>query len=333
MEPIALDAMGGDYAPEEIVKGAVAAASEGIPVALVGREGEVAPILKRLGYHGSLLSVVHAPQVISPHEPPLRALRQNPHCSIAVGIEMVKERRASAFLSAGPTGAVVAASTLILGKASGVERPALGLLYNTRQGAALMLDVGANADCRPSFLLQFAYLGNLYMERVLGIPHPRIGILSNGEEDGKGNYLVRQSFALLKNSPLNFIGNLEAKDLFLGQAQVIVTDGFSGNLVLKAHEGMGENLFWQLAQILNQRPQYKLLGLLLRPVLKSFKKMADYSEYGGAPLLGVAGNVIAAHGRSRARAIHSALRLAHRTAQQGLAGILCEGEKWQNLSS
>ena len=325
MKPIALDAMGGDHAPHEIVSGAVAAAREGLPVALVGQAEAVVPHLRATGYRGSLISLVDAPEVVAGHEPPLKAIRSKPQSSIAVGLRLVKNGEASAFVSAGPTGAVVATALLVLGKMEGLERPALSILYGTRNGPALLLDVGANADCRPEYLLQFAHLGTLYMERVLGRRHPRIGLLNNGEEEGKGNQLARESYALLRRSPLHFVGNVEAKDLFHGVADVVVTDGFTGNLVLKANEGFGENLMWHLSQTIRRRWDLRLLALLLRPTLGAFRRKVDYSEYGGAPLLGVKGNVIVAHGRSRARAMTSALRLAHQAASQGLAEILMGG--------
>ncbi|MEK7848590.1 MAG: phosphate acyltransferase PlsX, partial [Chloroflexota bacterium] len=287
MKPIALDAMGGDHAPQEIVLGAVAAAREGRAVALVGRAEAVVPHLKATGYRGDLISLIDAPEVGESHEPPLKAIRSKPQSSIAVGVGLVKDGAAAAFVSAGSTGAVVATALLLLGKMEGVDRPALGILYGTRNGTALLLDVGANADCRPEFLAQFAHLGNLYMERVLGRARPRIGLLNNGEEEGKGNQLTRNSYALLKESPLNFVGNVEAKDIFLGVADVVVTDGFTGNMVLKANEGFGENLFWHLSNTLQSGLHLRLLGLLLRPTLGTFKRKVDYSEYGGAPLLGV----------------------------------------------
>lgn len=329
MPLIALDAMGGDYAPEETVKGAVAAAREGIGVVLVGREAEVGKQLRRHGYRGSLIALRDAPQVVGFEDSPLKALREKPQSSIAIGIEMLKAGEADAFVSAGATGAVVAAAALILDLMEGIERPAIGLLYGTQNGPALFLDVGANPDCRPAFLLQFAYLGKLYMERVVGVAQPRIGLLSNGEEDSKGNQLVRQTFALLKESPLRFVGNVEARDLFRGRADVVVTDGFTGNVVLKATEGFGENLLVQLRGLF-RHPAYRVLGLFLYPLLSAFKKRVDYSEHGGAPLLGVRGNIIIAHGRSKARAIRNALRLADRAARQGLAETLTGGSQCQN---
>ena len=325
MKPIALDAMGGDNAPAEIVNGAVRAAQRGIAVVLVGQAEVVLSHLKDTDYNGDLVSVVDAPQVVDSVEAPMKAMRSKPQSSIAVGIGLVKKGEAAAFVSAGPTGVVVATALLDLGKMKGVDRPALGIIYGTRNGPALLLDVGANADTRPDFLLQFAYLGNLYMELVLGRNQPRIGLLNNGEEKGKGNQLTRTSYSLLRESTLNFIGNVEPKDLFHGVADVVVTDGFTGNMVIKANEGFGESLFWHLSNTLHSRWSLRLLGLLLRPTLNTFKRNMDYREYGGATLLGVQGNVIVAHGRSRAQAICSALVQAQQIASQGLAEILMGG--------
>ncbi len=320
-----MDAMGGDNAPAEIVSGAVLAAQRGIAVALVGQAEVVLSHLKETSYQGNLVAVVDAPQVADSEEAPVKAMRNKPQSSIAVGIGLVKKGDASAFVSAGSTGVVVATAILDLGKMKGVDRPALGIIYGTRNGHALLLDVGANADTRPDYLLQFAFLGNLYMELVLGRKQPRIGLLNNGEEKSKGNQLTRTSYSLLRSSTLNFIGNVESKDLFRGVADVVVTDGFTGNMVIKANEGFGESLFWHLSNTFNSRWNLRLLGLLLRPTLNAFKLNMDYREYGGAPLLGVRGNVIVAHGRSRAQAICSALLQAQQIASQGLAEILKGG--------
>jgi len=320
MLSIALDAMGGDHAPDEIVKGAVeASARYGIEVVLVG---DPEAIERHLPRSRPRPSVVPASQTIGFEESPAKAVLNKPDSSIMVGLRLVKEGKAAAFVSAGSTGAVVCAALFLLGTIEGIERPALCLIYSTPSGPSLLLDIGANADCRPEFLLQFAYLGSLYMKNVLGIPNPTVGILSNGEEAGKGNRLVRESYKLLKSSPLNFLGNVEGKDLFRGTARVVVTDGFTGNVVLKANEGFGEALFEQFAGQLKDGLKYRWAAFLLAPLLRAFKRRVDYSEYGGAPLLGVRGNVVVAHGRSRAPAIGNALRLACRMVEQGLPQAL-----------
>lgn len=319
-KPIALDAMGGDYAPSEIIKGAIEAVKKDkLNILLVGNESVIRP---HLSFYYPDISIVHAPEVIDFQEMPVKAIRQKPNSSIVVGIKLLKEGEVSAFVSAGATGAIVSASLFILGRIEGIERPALGLPYRTLSGPAILLDIGANSDCRPEFLLQFAYLGKIYMQRVLNIPQPRIAILNIGEEEGKGNKLVRESFKLLKENEPYFIGNIEGKDIFAGKAEVIVTDGFTGNVLLKAGEGFGEAFLLSLYRFLRKDLKLGFLSLLFSPAIKSFKKQLDYNEYGGAPLLGVKGNVIIAHGRSKARAIRSALNLAQRMIDQGMPSIL-----------
>jgi len=316
--------MGGDHAPGEIVRGALQARAEGVGVVLVGREADISPYLpaNREG-----LSLVPASDVIGSHEPPVEALRLKPQSSIRVGLELVKKGEAQAFVSAGSTGAVVAAAILVLGNLPGVERPALGLSYATPSGPAILVDVGANADCRPQFLLQFARLGARYMERVWGIASPRVALLSSGEEEEKGNRLVRETYGLLKKSGLNFTGSVEGNDLLRGVAEVVVADGFTGNVLIKATEGFGEAIYGELRRALTSRFYFRPLALLLRLALKEVVRKMDYNEYGGAPLLGVQGNVFVAHGRSKALAIKNALLLAHRVVSQGVLEALRE-EKW-----
>ena len=328
---IALDAMGGDHAPGEVVKGALEAAGEdGMELLLVGAQEAITPCLagRRNG-----LTIIPASQVIDPRQPPVQAVQAQPDSSMMVGMRLVKEGKAQAFVSAGPTGALLASALMVLGRLPGVDRPALGLLYNTPSGPTLFLDVGANPDCRPLFLLHFAQMGHEYMQRVWGVKGPRIGLLSNGEEEGKGNRLVREAYPLLQGSGLNFVGNVEGKDLFSGLAQVVVTDGFTGNVLLKGTEGFGEAIYRELGRTLRGRLLFRPLGLLLRPVLRDLKRKIDYNEYGAAPLLGVRGYVFAAHGRSRARAIMNALLLARRTVGQGQLESLLREEECQNPSS
>jgi glycerol-3-phosphate acyltransferase PlsX len=319
--------MGGDNAPRETVRGALEAREEGVGVVLVGREADVSP---HLPANLDGLSLVQASQVIDSHEPPVKAVRLKPHSSIRVGLGLVKSGEAQAFVSAGSTGAVVAGALLVLGRLPGLERPALGLPYATPSGPAILLDVGANADCRPLFLLQFGHLGARYMQRVWGIASPRIALLSSGEEEEKGNRLVRETYSLLKKSGLNFTGNLEGKDLLRGLAEVVVSDGFTGNVILKATEGFGEAIYDELRNALTRRVYLRPLALLLRPALKEVVRKMDYNEYGGAPLLGVQGNVFVAHGRSKALAIKNALLLAHRVVSQEVLETLTE-ERWQSL--
>jgi glycerol-3-phosphate acyltransferase PlsX len=313
---IALDAMGGEHAPGEVVQGARAAArQQGVEVVLVGQRSAIEV---ELAAHKYALDIVDASEVIGLGENPREALRQKRDSSITVGLNLVKEGRADAFVSAGNTGAVMAASSFILKRIKGIERPALGALVVFPWHSVLLLDVGANPDCKPNHLVQFSQMGALYMEKLCGIERPRIGLLSNGEEDSKGNLLTREAHILLKNTELNFVGNVEGNDITRNTADVIVTDGFTGNVVLKTGEGIGEMVVQSLREAIARRLSSKLIGLLLKRTLRSALQSLDSAEHGGAPLLGVNGNVIIAHGHSEARAIMNAVFLAKRAAEQGV---------------
>lgn len=321
---IAVDAMGGDFAPLEIVKGALEVHLPGeLEVVLVGRSEVINENLTRLSAGRERPAIYEARQIIGFHEIPLRAIKEKKDSSIVEGINLLKRGEVSAFLSAGNTGAVIAAALLFLGKLDGIERPAIGTLYPTLKGTALLLDIGATVDCRPSFLAQFAELGSTYMERVLGIQRPRVALLNNGEEAHKGNHLIRDSFDLLEKSKVNFIGNVEGKDIMHGVADVIVTDGFTGNIVLKTSEGLGETMAEILKKAVSDHLYMKLATFFFKPALRVFTQKLDYTERGGAPLLGVNGNVIIAHGRSRAKGIASAIR----TAQQAVENKVLEAMK------
>ncbi|MBI2864689.1 MAG: phosphate acyltransferase PlsX [Chloroflexi bacterium] len=321
MVKVALDAMGGDHAPEETVKGAVEAAKTGgREVVLVGDEGRI-----RAALRGADLPIVHCTQAIDMDEHPGAAYRRKKDSSIVVGLNLVKKGEVSAFVSAGNSGAVMASSLFVLGRLGGAERPALGTVFPTASGKAFILDVGANADCRPGHLLQFAIMGSIYMEKVFGLRAPRVGILSVGEEETKGNQLVLESHPLLKQSGLNFVGNVEGKDVPKGIADVVVTDGFTGNVAIKVTEGISEFLLGMVKEAIASRLRYKLAGLVLKPALKLAAKRLDYTEYGGAPLLGVDGVSIVAHGRSNAKAIASALQVAGHAVEVGLVEALKQG--------
>jgi glycerol-3-phosphate acyltransferase PlsX len=325
---IIVDAAGGDYAPHEIVKGAIKAAQEynDIKIALVGKKSLLHVLLgkqlKKLN-----ISIIDASQVIEFHEHPMEAIRKKPNSSIVVGINQIKEGKGDAFVSAGNTGAVLCAALFSLGRIENIERPALASLVGlNRSSPAILLDAGANADCRPFHLLQFAELGNIYAKGVFGIEKPRIGLMSNGEEETKGNRLTLESHALLKKSNLNFIGNIEGNDLARGVADVIVTDGFTGNVIVKTVEGLGDS-FIKLRQSKNSpHGNHRLQGrALLEDVGLGFLvKGMDFREYGGACLLGVKGNVIVSHGRSQATAIKNAIRLAKRTAEGNVCRLIWE---------
>lgn len=317
---IALDVMGGDYAPQEIIKGGLLASQDSeLEVLLVGPEKTVKEGLERCGYSGSGVSIVNASEVIGMGDAPVLAIKTKRDSSIVVGIELLKRGEASGFVSAGNTGAVVTAATLTLGKKKGVSRPALGAIFGFPTGPILCLDIGANAECKPEMLVQFAHMGSIYMEKVFGIPQPRIGLLSNGEEETKGCKTVQKAHKMLKKAKVNFIGNVEGRDLPRGVADVLVTDGFTGNILLKTGEGIGEMLVHALRDTMKGNPRLNEAVDILTPVVASVIGMLDYTEYGGALLLGVEGNVIVGHGRSNALAIKNAITTAKREVVQGVA--------------
>jgi glycerol-3-phosphate acyltransferase PlsX len=316
---IALDAMGGDKAPSETVAGAVQAAHElGIAVTLVGPRDLVTAELARHSPGKLPIDVVDAPDVIDMADHPVRAVRRQTGASMNVAVALVKEGAASAFVTAGNTGAAMVAALLGLGRLPGVDRPALATLFPTAKGHCLILDVGANADCRPEHLQHFAIMGEKFARLVRGLPHPRVGLLSNGEEETKGSKLVQDAHALLRATDLEFIGNVEGKDVLRGQADVVVCDGFTGNVVIKLAEGIGEFTFALLREEIAAARLGVVGAFLLRPALRRVKRRVDYQEYGGALLLGVRGVVIVAHGRSDARAIRNAIRLAHQAVEADL---------------
>jgi len=322
---IALDAMGGDNAPAEIVKGAVKAARElGVRVALVGPQAAVEAELAKHGARPETLSLVDAPEVIEMDEHPAQAARQKKSSSIVVGLRLVKQGQAQAFVSAGNTGAVMAAAIMYLGRVRGIERPSLAGLMPLSGRLTVFLDVGANADAKPLYLLQFAQMAAAYLERVWKVERPSVGLLNIGEEESKGNALAQEAYQLLSRSGLNFIGNVEGRDVPFGKADVIVTDGFTGNVVVKTMEGMADYIMGQVRGAIRSRPWYAAAGLLLLPAFAGLRKKIDYREYGAGPLLGVNGLVFIGHGRSDAKAIASALRVAREAAQSGMLDAIRE---------
>jgi len=307
---IVVDAMGGDNAPDAIVEGALMAAGGlGVEVILVGRRDAIEAELE--GAKGSNLRIVDAPEVIEMDEHATDSVKSKPNSSINVGMRMVKSGEADAFVTAGNTGATMAAALLTLGRIKGIGRPALATIFPTGEGRlTMLLDVGANADCRPIHLLQFAYMGASYMERMFKVQSPKVGLLSIGEEDTKGNQLTIEVNEALRASRLNFIGNVEGKDLTKGVCDVAVMDGFTGNVVLKTAEGMAELLLGEIRKAVELTPWNRAAGLILMSELRKVKRRLDYAEYGGAQLVGVDGIVVIGHGRSNARAVFSAIRAA-----------------------
>ena len=325
---IVVDAMGGDQAPAVVVDGAVQAAREwDIEVILVGQRGLVQAELDKHNTAGLSFTLKHASEVIEMHEHPAAAVRAKKDNSMNVGMEMVKRREADAFFTAGNSGGALAAALFRLGRIRGVKRPALSTVFpsQTPQGFCFILDIGANTDCRPEYLLQFAMMGSVYSERVLGVPNPRVACVSNGEEEGKGNQLVQETFPLLKASPLNFVGNAEGKDIIQGLADVIVTDGFTGNVIIKLAEGVSRFLMDLLKENLTARSMSKVAAVLAKPAFDDVRSRLDYREYGGAPLLGIDGVVIVGHGRSDALAIKNAIRVAAQTVENSVLEAIKQG--------
>jgi glycerol-3-phosphate acyltransferase PlsX len=313
---IAVDAMGGDHAPAHPVDGAVAAARNlGLGIDLIGRESAIRAELARHPDIGDLdVRVIDAPDVIDMDESPAKALRRKPRASIRVAAEHVAAGNAQALFSAGHTGACVVAAHAAFGMLPGVDRPALAPTVPTHSGSAVLLDAGATVECKPLHLLQFAHMGATYAKSGLGIDGPRIGLLSIGEEESKGNDLTREAHQLLKASALTFVGNVEARAIFSGEADVIVCDGFTGNVALKLCEGLVEMVEDLLGQELQSTFSSQVGFLLSRRAFRRFRKRVDYSEFGGAPLLGVAGLCIVGHGRSSVKAIRNAVVMASRMA-------------------
>ncbi len=315
---IALDAMGGDFAPDVTVAGAIESVSDNddIDIILVGDRTRLNEVLKNKRYPQNRLSIFHASEVVQMHESPIAAIRKKKDSSIRRAIELVKNHEADAVVSAGHSGVVMATSLFILGKIQNVDRPAIATIMPSLTGYFLLIDAGANVDCTPQNLLEFGYMGNAYFREVFANPSPRIAILSIGEEEVKGNELTKEAFKLLKNAGLNFIGNIEGKDIFTGKADVIVCDGFIGNIVLKVSEGLAETILKMLRIEISSVATGKLGYMMIKPAIRNFKKRTDYSEYGGAPLLGINGTCIISHGRSSSRAIKNAIRVAAEMAKK-----------------
>jgi phosphate acyltransferase len=322
--PIAVDAMGGDNAPGEIVAGAARAARElGVRVALLGPEAMVTAALRAVGVtQNDQLAVVDTPDVIAMDEHPANAVRAKPDASIVRSCALVAAGRARAAVSAGNSGAMLASALFTVKRIRGVARPAIGTAFPSADGHTFMLDVGANTECKPEWLAQFAVMGEVYARTMLDIARPRVGLLSNGEESEKGSELVQAAHPLLQALPLHFIGNVEGKDLFNGTCEVVVTDGFTGNIALKTAEGVAEFLFATISKEARGSARGKLGGALLKPKLRPLRDQVDYRKTGGALLLGVAGEVVIAHGRSDAEAMVNAIRVARDASERDVSGTI-----------
>lgn len=307
---VVVDAMGGDYAPYETVKGAVEAVNEkdNLIVTLVGRETVIREQLSGYEFDSERIEVVHAEDVITNDEAPVLAIRRKKESSIVVGLNLLKAQKADAFVSAGSTGAVLVGAQLIAGRIKGVERPPLAPLIPTAKGVSLLVDCGANVDARSSHLVQFAKMGSLYMEKVIGIENPRVAIVNIGAEEEKGNMLVKETFPLLKNcNDINFIGSIEARDIPAGAADVIVCEAFVGNVILKLYEGLGSTLIGMIKEGLMSTTVSKVGAALAKPALKKTLKKFDVTEYGGAPMLGLNALVVKSHGNSTSTEIKNSI--------------------------
>jgi glycerol-3-phosphate acyltransferase PlsX len=311
--------MGGDRSPEVIARGAIEAAQikdKQLRIILVGEEEGIRSALERIDLDSSTIDVVHAPETIGMSESPATAIRRKKNASIPVAVNLLKEGKADAFVSAGNTGAVVASSLVTLGRIPGVARPAITTFWPNQGRGAVVLDVGANYECTPKHLYQFAIMGTVFAERHLGIENPRMGLLNIGEEPSKGNELVKETYKLLQNADMNFIGNVEGRDVFGGAADVVVCDGFVGNVALKLSESIISFLTHIVKQEVKKRYLAKMGAMFMRGAFSSVGSMLDYAEYGGAPLLGANGVVIISHGKSSSRAIKNAILVAERFVRQ-----------------
>ncbi|MCC8161275.1 MAG: phosphate acyltransferase PlsX [Oscillospiraceae bacterium] len=305
---IIIDAMGGDHAPHAPVKAAVKAAKElGVEIILVGVTDVLKKELSGYDYPKDKISIAHANDVISNHEEPAKAVRNKKNASVVVAANMLKNGEGDAMLSMGNTGALLASGLLIVGRIKGVLRPALATLLPSAKGPKMLIDAGANTNCKAENLVQFAIMGSIYMKNVLAIENPTVGLISNGEEEGKGDELTKETFPLLKNAPVNFIGNIEGRDVMEGTADVITCDGFVGNVILKTVEGMGHVVSQKVKGIFTKSLFTKIGALFVISGLNKFKQTMDYREYGGAPLLGTKRPVIKGHGSSDSKAVFSAI--------------------------
>lgn len=308
---VVVDGMGGDYSPKAVVEGCVLAQKEyDLEIVITGPEELIMKELNKYSYNKEKISIVDAKEVIGVNESPVKALKSKKDSSMVKALQMVRDGEVDAIISAGSTGAFLAGCTLIVKRIKGIDRPALAPIMPGKKGAFMIVDVGANADCKPHYLVQFAQMGKVYFENILGINDPSVGLINIGAEEEKGNELTKEAHKLLKGQSFNFVGNVEPRDIPKGEVNVLVCDGFVGNTVLKMYEGVAATIFDELKEKIMSSTRTKIGGLLLKPIFKAFKKQYDYKEYGGAAFLGVNGICIKAHGSSDARAFKNAIRQA-----------------------
>jgi len=325
---VALDAMGGDFAPRVTVAGAVRAVrSQPVAIVLVGDESRIGPELSRYRFDTARIRVVHTAESVAMEDAASVVLRDKPHASVRMACELVARGEAAAAVSAGHSGAMMVAAKHVLGAVPGVDRPAIATALPLKRGSVILLDSGANVDCKPRFLFQFAQMGALYARHVLDVERPRVALLSNGAEPGKGNELVREAYPLLGRGPFEFVGNLEARELFRGKADVFVCDGFVGNLVLKTAEGIGQQVQLLTRETLTRSPLGWLGYLLMRRLFAELARRTDYHEVGGSPLLGLNHAAIVCHGSSQARTVAGAIGIARRCAETGLSAAIAAQAK------
>lgn len=325
---IAVDVYGGDNAPECVIDGALEAlrAMDDVSILFCGAQAEVEGLLNGREYDAQRVSIVDAPDIITNHESPTLAIRRKLNSSMVRAMDLVKKGEADAVVTAGSTGAALAGGIFRMGRIRGIDRPALGpVLPTSGEHPVILIDCGANADCKPDYLVQFALMGQAYMKGVMGIANPKVGLLNVGAEDEKGNELCKAVFPLLKDHPgVNFYGNVEARDVLTGVVQVIVCDGFSGNILLKSTEGAAQLIFGKLKKGLMSSTRSKLGALMVKPALKNVKNELDYEQYGGAALLGVKGALVKAHGSSKGHAYACAIAQAHTMVKGGVVGIIAQ---------
>lgn len=331
---IAVDGMGGDDAPEAVVEGCVLAVKEfGVKVIITGPEDLIKKALSKYTFPNESIRIVNSTEVISPNEEPVKALKQKKDSSLVKAISLVKSGEADAVLSAGSTGALMAGATLIIGRIKGIKRVALAPIMPGKSNPFMVIDVGANVDCKAIYLLQFALMGKIYFENILKVKNPTVGLINIGAEEEKGNELTKEAHKLLKNSNFNFVGNIEPRDIPSGDTNVLVCDGFVGNTFLKTYEGVAGSIFSMLKEEIMSSFKTKIGGLLLKPVFNKFKQKFDYTEYGGSALLGAKGIVIKAHGSSNGKAFKNAIRQALNTYEQNIVQRITEELENMEISS